>query len=55
MKITRAKSRKPDGGGWILYGNRPDNGKWLERWFPTKEKAVNFCNRKDWHWRDSVD
>ena len=49
MKFVKAKSKKKVGGGWVLYGNRPDNGRWMERWFPVKEKAVAYCNKRNWH------
>jgi len=52
MKIEKTKVgsyfRREDGKGFVLYGSRPDNGKWLERWFPNIEKAKAFCDKKGW-------
>jgi hypothetical protein len=52
--MTLQKTRKQiqyatiDGIGYVLFGTRPDNGKWLERWFESAEKAIAFADRKGW-------
>lgn len=54
MTLTKAAPRSrsifaaKDSKGWVLYGNRPDTGKWLERWYATKDAAIAFCIRKGW-------
>lgn len=51
MKIMKASSKKVDGGGYVLFGNVEDgstHGKWFERWYPTREKAEAFADRKGW-------
>lgn len=51
MTIKQAHPRgycQPDGKGFVLYGTRPDNGKWMERWYPTKDKALQFANKRGW-------
>ena len=49
MKIVKALSRKPEGGGYVLYGNPEGPGtKWFERWFATREKALTFARRNGW-------
>lgn len=51
MKLQRSSKDswgKTGGKGFILYGNRPDNGTWLERWYPSMEKALSFCAKRAW-------
>ena len=49
MKIVRANSRKKNGGGYILYGNiEAGDWIWFERWYPTKEAAKLYANKKGW-------
>ena len=51
MTIQAAASRKTNGGGYILYGNikaQTSNWKWFERWYPTKETAKLYANKKGW-------
>jgi len=51
MELTKSHKNSWGGGpgkGYILYGDRPDNGKWLERWYPTIEKAKQFCQKRGW-------
>ena len=51
MTIKQSHPRgycKPNGKGFILFGTRPDNGKWMERWYPTQEKAKAFADKRDW-------
>lgn len=55
MKITKAASRNPDAESHIVYGNHPDTGKWLERWFATKEKAIKYVDKRNWNWSYSID
>ena len=61
MRLERTRKQQAgygcttDGAGYVLYGNRPDTGKWLERWYPTVEKAKNFCNKKGWKVLEPVD
>jgi len=44
--------KRGKGKGFVLYGNRPDNHKWLERWYSTKEKAKAFCQKRGWEVED---
>ena len=56
LNTLTIEKTKPQGGrigkGFVLYGNKQEYGlmgdfveygAWLERWFSTKEKAVNYC------------
>ena len=49
MNITmQLKQAGGTGRGFVLYGNTgtPDSRKWLERWFPTAEKAGAYAARR---------
>lgn len=37
------------GKGWVMFGD-DSNGKWFERWFATKEKAIAHAHKKGWTW-----
>jgi len=48
LKLERTvKANREYGKGYVLYGIRP-NGNWLERWFPTSEKARLFADKRGW-------
>lgn len=49
MTITKAHSRK-ESNGHVLYGVRPDREKrvWFERWYPSKEAAVKYAEKRGW-------
>ena len=58
MKLTKSHKNswsKGEGKGYILYGQRPDNKEWLERWYPIMEKALAFCSKRNWNVRLTVD
>jgi hypothetical protein len=53
IEPTKNRNNKAyKGKGFVLYGYRQEYGMlgefenygaWIERWFPTKEKAINYC------------
>jgi len=36
------------GKNYVMFGNRPDTGKWLERYYPTIEAARKFAEKRGW-------
>tara|TARA_Y100000310_G_scaffold90257_1_gene87533 strand:+ start:1150 stop:1407 length:258 start_codon:yes stop_codon:yes gene_type:complete len=61
MKIEKTKPRGMRiGKGYVLYGSNPhvkelyldgtlsEYGKWVEKWYPTVEKAVAYCEKNNW-------
>lgn len=49
MKLQKTFKRgMGEGSGWVLFGSRPDTGKWLERWFSTPEAAKAFAAKRGW-------
>ena len=51
-KTQLAGCHRGKGRGFVLYGDRPDNNTWLERWYPTIEKAKSFCQKRGWEVED---
>lgn len=48
-KATRGRGRwKTEGKGVVLFGNHPDTLKWFERWFPSEEVAIIYCQKRGW-------
>ena len=50
LTLVNSRSRKKEGGGFVLYGLTPgitrkfrgNSTEWLEKWFPTEEKALKY-------------
>lgn len=59
MRLERTQKqqngRTTNGAGYALYGTHPDTGKPFDRWYPSIEKAQNFCNKKGWKMQRPVD
>ena len=49
--IFKIEKAKPAGGrigkGFVLYG-RKSYSTWFERWYPTFEKAIAYCEKRNW-------
>ena len=50
MREMKIEKTKPAGGrpgkGYVLYGENPD-GVWVEKWFPTLDKAIAYCEKRN--------
>ena len=57
LTLQKSNSRKIEGGGFILFGRLPEASltfrgrpsNWLERWFPTTEKAIQYAERRGYN------
>ncbi len=53
MTMTLKQTRKRNGQqgtGWVLFGCDPSSAarKWVEKWFPTSDKARAYARKKGW-------
>ena len=64
MTLKRSQPRGMRvGTGFILYGSDPHNkelfldgtptayGQWVEKWFATADKAIAYCDKKNWEYK----
>jgi hypothetical protein len=45
-EIEKAKSKKRK--GWVMSGFMNNKYDWFERWFETKDKALNYAAKRNW-------
>ena len=51
MEIVKASRKKKgiESKGYVMSGFKSnDYNDWFERWYPTREKAEAFANKKGW-------
>lgn len=48
MNATKPMTIQSTGKSVVMFGTRPDTGKWFERYYPTADAAKKFADKRGW-------